>query len=36
VGGVASTLEEGVERAREAIISGAAVAKLEELRSFPG
>jgi anthranilate phosphoribosyltransferase len=36
VGGIAATLEEGVERAREAILSGAAAAKLEELRSFPG
>ena len=36
VGGIAETLEEGVERAREAIVSGAAAAKLEELRSFSG
>ncbi len=36
VGGLAATLEEGVERAREAIASGAAAAKLEELRSFAG
>lgn len=36
VGGAAATLEEGVEQAREAIDSGAAGAKLEELRSFAG
>jgi anthranilate phosphoribosyltransferase len=36
VGGGAATLEEGVERARQAIASGAAERKLEELRSFPG
>jgi len=36
VGGAVATLEEGVERARETIASGAAEAKLEELRSFPG
>jgi anthranilate phosphoribosyltransferase len=36
VSGLATTLEEGLERAREALASGAAAAKLEELRSFPG
>jgi anthranilate phosphoribosyltransferase len=36
VGGTAATLEEGVERARAAIVSGAAREKLEELRSFSG
>ncbi len=36
VSGIAATLEEGVERAREALASGAAAAKLEELRSFSG
>jgi len=36
VGGAAATLEEGVELARQAIASGAAERKLEELRSFPG
>jgi anthranilate phosphoribosyltransferase len=36
VSGIAATLEEGVERARETLASGAAAAKLEELRSFPG
>ena len=34
VGGRAQTLEEGVERAREVLASGAAAGKLEELRSF--
>jgi anthranilate phosphoribosyltransferase len=36
VGGAAATLEEGVERARETLASGAAERKLEELRSFSG
>ena len=36
VGGLAASLEEGVGRAREVLASGAAAAKLEELRSFPG
>ncbi len=36
VGGAAATLEEGVERARQTLASGAAAEKLEELRSFPG
>jgi anthranilate phosphoribosyltransferase len=36
VGGVVPTLEQGVERAREALRSGAAERKLEELRSFAG
>ena len=36
VGGLAATLEEGVERARETLASGAADRKLEELRSFSG
>ena len=36
VGGVATTLEQGVERARETLRSGAAERKLEELRSFAG
>ncbi|HEX3557312.1 MAG TPA: anthranilate phosphoribosyltransferase [Thermoanaerobaculia bacterium] len=36
VGGAAATLEEGVERARAALASGAAAEKLEELRSFAG
>jgi anthranilate phosphoribosyltransferase len=36
VGGISPTLEAGVERAREALASGAAAAKLEELRSFSG
>jgi len=36
VGGAAGTLEEGVERARETLASGAAAEKLEELRSFAG
>jgi anthranilate phosphoribosyltransferase len=34
VGGLAAGLEEGLERARAALASGAAAAKLEELRSF--
>jgi anthranilate phosphoribosyltransferase len=34
VGGLAAGLEEGLERARAALVSGAAAAKLEELRSF--
>jgi anthranilate phosphoribosyltransferase len=34
VGGIAPTLEEGVERARQVLASGAAARKLEELRSF--
>jgi anthranilate phosphoribosyltransferase len=34
VGGAAETLEQGVEQAREALASGAAARKLEELRSF--
>jgi anthranilate phosphoribosyltransferase len=34
VGGVAPTLEEGVERARQALASGSAARKLAELRSF--
>jgi anthranilate phosphoribosyltransferase len=36
VGGLAPTLEEGVERARRTLASGAAARKLEELRSFTG
>jgi len=36
VGGLAATLEEGVERARQTLASGAAARKLEELRSFSG
>jgi anthranilate phosphoribosyltransferase len=36
VGGVEETLEKGVERARETLSTGAARAKLEELRSFGG
>jgi len=36
VGGVAESLEEGYERARATLASGAAAAKLEELRSFNG
>jgi anthranilate phosphoribosyltransferase len=36
VGGLAPTLEEGVERARRTLASGAAARKLEELRSFNG
>ena len=36
VGGAAHGLREGVERAREVLASGAAAAKLEELRSFRG
>ena len=36
VGGAAGTLEEGVDRAREILASGAAAEKLEELRSFAG
>jgi anthranilate phosphoribosyltransferase len=36
VSGLAATLEEGLERARQALTSGAAAAKLEALRSFPG
>ena len=36
VGGLAPTLEEGVERARRTLASGAAARKLEELRSFSG
>ena len=36
VSGLADTLEEGLERARTALASGAAAAKLEELRSFGG
>jgi anthranilate phosphoribosyltransferase len=36
VSGTAATLEEGVERARQTIASGAAAEKLEELRSFAG
>ncbi|HEV7784327.1 MAG TPA: anthranilate phosphoribosyltransferase, partial [Thermoanaerobaculia bacterium] len=36
VGGVATTLEEGVEKARATLASGAAAEKLEELRSFAG
>jgi anthranilate phosphoribosyltransferase len=36
VGGVAGTLEEGVEKARATLSSGAAARKLEELRSFAG
>ena len=34
VSGLAATLEEGLERAHAALASGAAAAKLEELRSF--
>ena len=36
VSGIAASLEEGVERARAALASGAAAAKLEGLRSFAG
>jgi len=36
VGGAAGSLEEGVERAREILASGAAARKLEDLRSFSG
>ncbi|HSF41522.1 MAG TPA: anthranilate phosphoribosyltransferase [Thermoanaerobaculia bacterium] len=36
VAGVASSIAQGIERAREVLASGAAAAKLEELRSFPG
>ena len=36
VSGIAATLEEGVERARAALESGAAAEKLEELRGFSG
>ena len=36
VGGLAATLEEGVETARATLASGAAERKLEELRSFAG
>ena len=37
VGGKAATLAEGVERGRETLASGAALAKLEALRNFqPG
>jgi anthranilate phosphoribosyltransferase len=36
VSGLSASLEEGFERARAALASGAAAAKLEELRSFEG
>lgn len=36
VGGVAPSLSDGVERAREALASGAAMEKLQALRSFGG
>jgi anthranilate phosphoribosyltransferase len=36
VGGIVATLEEGVEKARATLSSGAAARKLEELRSFAG
>jgi anthranilate phosphoribosyltransferase len=36
VGGLAASLEEGLERARDALASGRAAGKLEELRSFRG
>lgn len=36
VAGLASSIGEGIGKAREALASGAAAEKLEELRSFPG